>query len=453
MADLTDPFLQTGFGAAVSRLLASGKLGGSAGGTLGQLGGGAVGGGAGAQLGGAAGAQGAQSLGDILAAANTARGQGLPGYTPGAGGGVGAGGMAGVQGAAQEGYNIGQAVEGQGVTGAIGGAAPGLLGQLAARGWGAAPGLIGEGGGSLAGGAIGAGVQVAAPLAAGAIGGYLVNKLTPASAQHDNWSRFLQGALPGAAAGAVVPGANIVTMPLGAAIGGIGNVVKSGLDDRSAMDSNKDLDKQYADLTSSVTGDKSLTDLQRKQFGVLIQSAMGQLDKQFPDKISSEYVDARKQVITNAQSLVDQAKLQNSLSDTTSTQKGYSAQDQMALQAAISQVIAPIISQSQREVQLGNDQLTGIANRSSGDLRNNILSQIAIRQQNNQQQGAAFAGSLQAQLQLQTLEYQRQLQNQMAQQQTAAMMQAAGGLNSAAPGGLFGGQNVSNPLLAMPATR
>jgi hypothetical protein len=441
MAAPIDPFMKKGFLEALAKLGANGQLGQSAGGAggyaqalTGTPAAGVFGGSAPYGVGQAAGqaATAQPTLESILAAANTPRalGQGL---------GQGAAGAA--QAAAP---TLGGAAEATtaGVGGALesagaGAAAKGFLGRAAA--------------GAGAGGGIGAGLAAAAPfLVAGGI-----NALTPQGQKQAGWSRFGQGAVVGGSIGAgigsFIPGAGTLIGGLvGAGIGGAGNMLKSNADDENRGKEASSLNDQLSKIDTS-----PLTELQRKQYGVLMGSALEQLDKSFEDKTSDEYIAAKKSIITNAQSTIDQAKLQNALNPqaATSTQKGFSAQDRMAMQAAIAQFVTPIIEQSRNEIAIGNRSLNGIADRVGGELGDNMRSQAVIRAQGNSAQNAAFAGSLGAQMSLQDLAYQRALNNQVSQMQTSAALQQVGQNGFMQQGGLMGQQPVANPLLAQLAQR
>lgn len=124
--------------------------------------------------------------------------------------------------------------------------------KLASRGWGAFPGALAEGGTleSLAGKGllrgIGAGLVEGAPLIAAQIANKGMNYFTPKQYQNDAGYRFTQGALTGAAVGSIIPGANIITIPAGALIGGVGNTIKGWFEDKSNTDLRHSNEARYA---------------------------------------------------------------------------------------------------------------------------------------------------------------------------------------------------------------
>jgi len=140
--------------------------------------------------------------------------------------------------------------------------------RLASRGFGGAPGLLAEQGAlsSLAGPgllrSIGAGVVEGAPLIASELTNRTMNAFTPKQYQNDAGYRFLQGATTGAAVGSIIPGANLITIPAGALIGGVGNTLKGWFDDRSATQLQTSNDRRYARL-AGLMDTAGLTEKQR----------------------------------------------------------------------------------------------------------------------------------------------------------------------------------------------
>lgn len=183
----------------------------------------------------------------------------------GGGGGVPGGGVAGnplVQAASKPGFF---AYGPEGLSFATNANA---VARLASRGFGVAPGLLAEQGAlsSLAGPgllrAAGAGLVQGAPLIAAQIANKGLDAFTPKQYQNDAGYRFTQGALTGAAVGSIIPGANLVTIPAGALIGGVGNTLKGWFDDRSATQQQTDNERRYARL-GALMSTAGLTQQQR----------------------------------------------------------------------------------------------------------------------------------------------------------------------------------------------
>jgi hypothetical protein len=209
--------------------------------------------------------------------------------------------------------------------------------------------------------AAGAGVVQGAPLIASEIANRSMNYFTPKQYQNDAGYRFLQGATTGAAIGSIIPGANLVTIPAGALIGGGLNTLKGWFDDRSATEANKVNDQRYARL-AGLMDTAGLTAKQRAQLKAQYDTQVMLADGD-PAQISSFLDNIEQQVVglagTNPYSLT--------------------GQDLIGLQAEIAKTMAPL----QERMTASNAGLAAAYGNIASQMSNPQMADAARLQQSN----------------------------------------------------------------------
>lgn len=185
------------------------------------------------------------------------------------------------------------------------------------------------------------------------------------------------------------------------------------------------IDDQLAQLRQSVAGDSNLSDIQKKQFDVGLNQKLAQLQGSFQGSQFTPYADQREALVKTFQNAANQMSF-NGIANPQTKGTTWSADDRMAMQAAIANVVGQFTKQNSDAIDLGNKQLEFYAKNIGGSLGDLIRSQATMRKQGVDEMNTAWLQSLSAQPAIEALQYRKNLNDQVANLQTQALIQGQG---------------------------